>query len=503
MGGPPVSARDVDYADVQGLVRFGYKSMTEAAYALMRIKSAGAAKAWLQSAPIASAATKKPPPPTAIQIAFTAPGLEALGVAPAVLAGFSGEFLSGMTEASRARRLGDVGSNAPSQWAWGGSSRQPHLVVMFFAEPGMLAGLVQTTTGSAWNEAFELVHWLPTANFDGVEPFGFADGMSQPEIDWAGERDTSVGQVDYSNVVALGEVLLGYRNEYGKFTERPLIDRGATGVALLPAQDAPDKSDLGLNGTYVVMRQLQQDVRSFWQFVNAQAGGHWATAETLAAAMVGRTRSGDPLVATQERAIAGIKQEPSQIRQNQFTFDQDPGGVACPFGAHIRRANPRNTDYPGKETGLPKLIASLGLGRKDFRHDLISSVRFHRILRRGREYGGGLSPSDALQPAPADDPERGLHFIALNANICRQFEFLQNAWMMSTKFDAMTGESDPLLGNREAIAGCPATADFTMPQHGGVRRRVSGLPKFITVRGGAYFFLPSLRALRYFADAPQ
>ncbi len=97
--------------------------------------------------------------------------------------------------------------------------------------------------------------------------------------------------------------------------------------------------------------------------------------------------------------------------------------------------------------------------------------------------------------------QRGLHFICLNANISRQFEFVQNAWMASTKFSGLTGESDPLLGNRQPIPGCPVTHHFTLQRDGGLRRRVTGLPQFVTVRGGAYFFLPSLRALRYFAGA--
>ena len=94
----------------------------------------------------------------------------------------------------------------------------------------------------------------------------------------------------------------------------------------------------------------------------------------------------------------------------------------------------------------------------------MSPVRFHRILRRGREYGPELLPENALTPAPPDDPERGLHFICLNANISRQFEFLQNAWTTNTKFSGLTGESDPLLGNREPAPGCPITSNFTMPQ---------------------------------------
>ena len=68
------------------------------------------------------------------------------------------------------------------------------------------------------------VTWLYTADLDGIEPFGFADGISQPKVDWEQQRNMLKGQIDYGNVVALGEFLLGYRNEYGKYTDRPLID---------------------------------------------------------------------------------------------------------------------------------------------------------------------------------------------------------------------------------------------------------------------------------------
>ncbi len=488
---------------MQGLVRFGYKRMSEASYALVRVKSVAAARSWLRSAPISSAATIDPPPSTAMHVAFTATGLEALGVSASVLAGFSSEFLTGMTEASRSRRLGDVGSNAPPHWEWGSSGSVPHLLVMFFAEPGRLDAFVQRSTGDVWNDAFDTLRRLSTGDLGGLEPFGFADGISQPAIDWPQQRERSDGHIAYSNVVALGEFLLGYRNEYDKYTDRPLIDADAASAGLAAAEDAPEKKDVGRNGTYLVMRQLRQDVRSFWQFISRHAGADPAAADTLAAAMVGRTRAGDPLVPIQDHAIPGIGSQPDQIRRNQFTFDQDPAGVGCPFGAHVRRSNPRNTDYPGRQTGLRRLIAALGFGRNRFRDDLMSSVRFHRILRRGREYGPALSPSDALAPAPPNDPERGLHFICVNANISRQFEFLQNGWMMNTKFSGLTGESDPLLGNREALPGCPVTGDFIMQEDGGVRRRVSGLPQFVTVRGGAYFFLPSLRALRYFAGTQR
>ena len=305
--------------------------------------------------------------------------------------------------------------------------------------------------------------------------------------------------MEYTNIVALGEFLLGYRNEYGKITDRPLLDPDATNTELLPAVDAPDKKDLGRNGTYLVMRQLEQDVGEFWKFLYEHAGGNLAEAGQLGAKLVGRTQTGDPLLPVQDEPIPGT--EPRTVKQNQFTYEADPAGARCPFGAHIRRSNPRNSDFPERHVGaLRKLIIILGFGPKGFYDDLISSVRFHRILRRGREYGSELSPEQALQQPPPNEP-RGLHFICLNANISRQFEFLQNAWIANTKFSGLTGESDPLLGNPEPMSGSSVTGNFTIPSESTLRRRISGLRQFVTVKGGAYFFLPSLRALRYFAGA--
>src|SRR5262249_19593204 len=247
------------------------------------------------------------------------------------------------------------------------------------------------------------------------------------------------------------------------------------------------------------IRQLRQDVRAFWQFAYAQAGGDAAAADRLAAAFVGRTKEGDPLVPPANHPIAGIKI--GKGKQNQFTFDGDPHGVRCPIGSHPRRATPRNPAYPGRPTGLRRILADLGLLPRVFADDLVSSVRFHRILRRGREYGPGLSPEHALLPAPSNEEERGLHFVCLNANIGRQFEFLQNAWMTSSKFAGLTGENDPLIRTRAAIRGCPPADGFTWPTEDGIARRVTSLGQFVTVRGGGYFFLPGLAALRFLATS--
>jgi len=143
----------VDYADVQGLVRFGYGHMTSASYALVRVNNADAAKAWLRSAPITTAVAQKPAPNTAMNIAFTAPGLRALGVSESIIPCFSHEFRGGMGHESRARQLGDVGKNAPSNWTWGNYERERHALVMLFAEQGQLDSLIQTARDRNWSKS--------------------------------------------------------------------------------------------------------------------------------------------------------------------------------------------------------------------------------------------------------------------------------------------------------------------------------------------------------------
>jgi deferrochelatase/peroxidase EfeB len=495
----------VVFDDVQGLVRFGHGHLTEAAFLLLRIEDAAAARAWLAAAPVMSARDANPLPDTALQVAFTSGGLRRLGLAEDAIAGFSDEFLSGMAvEDNRSRRLGDIGDNSPSRWAWGGAGQEPDVLVMLYARAGGIAAWTEAAKGATWTTAFSAIATLPTKRLGDTgdafsrEPFGFADGISQPELDWRQERRTGVTELTYGNSVALGEFLLGYRNEYGNFTDRPLLDPVTDPHKLLPrAADDPTKCDLGRNGTYLVLRDLQQDVRSFWQYLERQANGTGATRRLLAEAMVGRTMAGDPLVAQAERHIEGVAPDE---RLNHFTFQADPYGTACPLGAHIRRANPRNADLPDGTAGLlSQLARTFGYGTRHARDDLISSTRFHRLLRRGRAYGTLVPDDEALQPGPSGE-DIGLRFVCLNANIVRQFEFVQTAWIAGTKFGGLTQESDPLLGNRQPAAGCPVTDSFSLPQPSGASLRLREVPQFVTVRGGAYFFLPSLSALRYLAN---
>ena len=110
----------------------------------------------------------------------------------------------------------------------------------------------------------------------------------------------------------------------------------------------------------------------------------------------------------------------------------------------------------------------------------------HRILRRGRSYSSG--------------GERGLHFICLNASIARQFEFIQQNWLNDSTFGGLVCEDDPLVGSRRSAGSGSLT--LPPPPENRLSRRVGGLERFVKVKGGGYFFLPSLCALRFLAQLP-
>lgn len=495
---------DFQFDDLQGLLRFGYGKLTDTCFLLLNVADADAAKQWLISAPVNSAAFSDPPPRTALQIAFSVAGLRALGVGDDIIDNFSDEFIAGMTgDESRSRRLGDIGDNEPKRWIWGGNDNQlPHILLLLYAEKNGIQEWRKKIEDKLFSTAFKLLRQLPTQDIGNREPFGFVDNISQPNIDWKREQTTDMHRRDrYSNRLAIGEVVLGYPNEYGQYTARPLIDPNKDPLAksLPNAEGQPALKDFARNGSFLVLRQLSQDVPGFWRFLDKEAGSVPEQREQLAAAMVGRQRDGTPLVPLVDEDISGI---PAGDRRNHFNFVSDPSGTRCPIGAHIRRSNPRTGDLPpGGKGFFCRLIKILGFGLERPNDDLVSSSRFHRLLRRGRTYGPWLAPEDAVkQDAP--EAERGLHFICLVANISRQFEFVQNAWIMNSKFAGLDQERDPLLAHREPLLSGVDTDQFHRPDQDGTRRKTCRLPQFITIRGGAYFFMPGLSTLRYIAALP-
>lgn len=488
MNGSAVQCRRVEFDDIQGLVRFGYRHLAQARFLLLRVNNREAACSWLANAPLTSAAELESPPDTVLHVALTSEGLRALGAAEEIVQGFSAEFVAGMAgDYNRSSRLGDVGGNDPKFWDWGIGATLPHVMLMLYARPDRIDAWQQQISGEV-AAGFEPLTCLGTEDLDLHEPFGFVDGISQPRLDWEGGRAVRDQELeDYTNLSCLGEFLLGYPNEYGLYTDRPLLDMAAA-KGLPRAEDAPHKADLGRNGTYLVMRQLHQDVHGFWQYLDQQAGGRAELRQRWAETMVGRTMDGQPLVQPQGEA-------------NNFDYKLDPQGLRCPLGAHVRRANPRTGDMPPGTPGLfGWLCRLLGFDAEARQQDLVASTRFHRLLRRGRNYGQTITVEQALA-GKSGDSDAGLHFICLNANIARQFEFVQGAWLVGTRFAGLHGEGGPLLGHREPAQDGTATDFFAIPQSDGPDRHLCGLPRFVTVKGGAYFFLPGIRALRYLVTA--
>ncbi|MDF0544398.1 hypothetical protein PX699_18765 [Sphingobium sp. H39-3-25] len=466
------AASEVD--DIQAIVDRGFGSLRGARYLLLRITDPAAARAWLRQWPVTSlGAAKARRLPRVDQIAFTAAGLRAIGFDPDTVPGFAPEFLEGMAgDERRSHRLGDEGSNAPEHWAWGTGAAEPHLLLILMAAEDEIAAMEAELLAALPSAGCTLLTVNRTNGHVGHEPFGFVDGVSQPMLDWDGTLEPG-GARDriYRNRLAMGEVLLGYPNEYGFVA------------------DHPEAEDVGHNGSYLVYRQLEQDVRGFWRWLEDVAGTEGAT--PLAEQMVGRTMDGRPLARLPVTKIEGMEDE-----QNSFTFMTDPDGAACPIGAHIRRANPRSSDDPqGRRGFFRDLLSSLGL-KGTAMHDAVAAARFHRIIRRGRPYGPVITPAEAMSGDGAGAGEAsGLHFICLNASLARQFEFVQGAWIASHNFAGLSGEADPLLGNRLTANGGLAADGFGYADANGCPHMLGRVPQFVTVKGGAYFFLPSLKGL--------
>ena len=450
MAGTAVS---LELADIQGLVVRGYGTLDSAAYLLCSIEQPATARPWLQALAARLDDARERPETLALNVAFTAAGLERLGVPASTLGAFPPQFTGGMTEEHRSRLLGDVGESAPARWEWGAPGGDPiHLAVLVYAAG---ATALDAAVGSLEREleaaGLRLVGRLDTAPSQPREHFGFRDGVSQPRIE-------GLGDAPGANTVRAGEFLLGYPNEYG----------------LLP--DGP--GDLGRNGSFLVMRQLEQDVAGFWEFCERASAGpegrpDAAARVRLAAKLVGRWPSGAPLV------LAPDADDPAQGEANEFAYHaEDRRGLRCPIGAHVRRAHPRDSLDPD-----PGSAQSVAVGKR------------HRLLRRGRQYGAFLPVDDLLSPGVSPDwsaEPRGLHFICLVANLARQFEFVQHTWIANPRFAGLYDGADPLLAGDER--------SFTIPAEP-VRERYTGLPTFVTVRGGAYFFLPGIRAVRSLASA--
>src|SRR3954451_7015343 len=375
-----------------------------------------------------------------VSVAFTLPGLRALGVVEASLATFPEEFREGM--AARSQVLGDTGVNHPDRWIGGLAHPELHAIAILFARNAQER---QRVTGehAAYLARTPGVDVLSTLDLDAIPPFdyardhfGYRDRLSQPEIEGTGV-DPTPGS---GKPIKPGEFILGYPDEDG------------------PPVGLPQPETLSRNGTYIAYRRLQEHVGGFREFLR-QHGNTAAEQEWVAAKLMGRWRSGAPLALAPEKDDPALAADPQ--RNNNFNYAKmDPFGYATPLGAHIRRMNPRDTAV---------------------------NMQRRRMIRRGATYGAALP-----EGAPEDGIDRGIAAFVLCASLVRQFEFAQNVWINDPNFHELGNERDPIIGNQDG------TFDMTIPRRP-LRKKITGLPAFTTVKGGAYFFLPGLRALRHLA----
>lgn len=465
-------AETLEFGDMQGLLIRGYGDLPSACYVLLAVERPEAARRWLQALAEHITHGDMRPQELALNLAITAPGLEKLGLPPDALGMFSYEFRSGMTSEHRSRLLGDTGAVAPATWQWGGpnTARVDLMLLLFARNDAKLDMLYRSYAASFAQHGVAEIRTLATSDIGDIEHFGFRDGLSQPYVQGLSKTGPA------EQTISAGEFILGYVNEYGRYTDRPLLAPAADPRGMLPKDPAGSGSaDLGRNGSYLVMRQLEQDVRAFWQWADeATRDEHGAPDPAarvhLAAKLIGRWPSGTPTT------LAPDQDDPTRADTNDFLyFTDDAHGLRCPIGAHVRRANPRDSLDP-----------------KPGSQDSIAVNKRHRLLRRGREYGPRLTAEDALAGRDMPGAERGLHFICLNGNIARQFEFVQHTWLNNPKFGELYDDPDPLLAGQN-------NGTFTI-QATPVRARYRPIPRFVHVRGGAYFFMPGIRTLRYLAS---
>lgn len=443
---------ELELSDIQGNIVRAYRYPV-ARHLMCKIVNAPAARLTLQKLlpGITNAEWWITRPQATLNACFTYLGLQRIGVPSETLGGFPFEFRQGMR--ARAQLLRDVGPSAPEHWDEVWRTDEVDILLSINGQtPDAMEHLHQQVLTilkacqglevlTEQNTGVLMVNGLPTTQ----EHFGFTDGIGNPEMIGGEASVPGRGKLNAAGQwesLAAGEFLLGHVDESGE----------------IPA--APDPHSFSRNGTYVVYRKLHQNVATFRKFLKEDGAKFPGGLEKLAAKMAGRWRDGTPLALSPDSPDQSIVNDPQL--NNNFRYHLDPDGLNVPRGAHIRRVNPRD-----------------GLGFDG------SIVNRRRIMRRGLPYGA-WTPEDQ----PADDAgDHGIIFMAINASLERQFEFVQQQWANYGNDFGLGNDPDPLIGNR--AAGTRLLIPGNERPH-----FVKSLPQFVETRGGAYFFKPSLTCLQ-------
>ena len=375
-------------------------------------------------------------------IALTNTGLQAVGVPQTSLDSFPIAFREGM--AARASSFEGCEDSLPTHW------EEPYGTGHIHAALTLLS-----VSESKWQEKLALarqqlqdlpaVRVLKREDFaqvpGGRTPFGYKDGISFPNI-----RGNEVSPILSPEApIAAGEFVLGYPGDSGRTVSMP----------------HPDV--LGRNGTFVGLRKLHSRVAAFRRFLRDNAAAP-LTPELLAAKMVGRWPSGAPLMLAPDEDRPELGSDLHQM--NNFLYGEDPKGLRCPLGSHVRRMNPRDTPL-----------------------SVLDNVNLHRIIRHGNAYGPPL-PEGVFED---DGQSRGIFFIFLSASAPETYEFLKKHWVEDGNFLGLETQRDPIAGSHDG------TGTFTIPMRP-VRRRIPMMESFTQTLGGEYGFMPSLSALRWLSE---
>jgi Dyp-type peroxidase family len=451
----------IDVSDIQGFALKGY-NFPHARFLLLELLHCQDAQSFLLKLlpDITTGERWDEKPLTTLNIAFTQKGLIKLELPLATLLSFPLEFQQGM----KARReiLYDTGKNDPENWDAVWRDERVHVWLAVYAQglPALedaCARILQTmdhTHGAKLLQAQDACSIYLNNQPTSYEHFGYRDGFGNPDFKGA-ERECVPGQGKLAKdgtweALATGEFLLGYADEAGE----------------LPV--APIPHLLARNGTFMVYRKMHQNVAAFRNYLEEKGKLYSGGKEKLASKFVGRWRDGTPVELSPEREDKSIVADDN--RNTNFTYGNDLGGLRCPIGAHIRRANPRD---------------AFG-----FNGQLINR---RRIMRRGLPYGQYVPDGQPVN----DQDERGILFMALNASLFRQFEFVQQQWIEYGNDAHQGNDKDLLTGNHDGKSRfvVQGTADAKNPAF-----ICAQLPNFVELRGGDYFFMPSLTALQMIAS---
>lgn len=437
---------ELNLANIQGFILNGYH-MDAVHYFVLEVQNPPAAKKFLQKIStgdladgpqISNAIIWSQKPDYCLNVGITMDGLRALGLPEESLDSFAKEFQEGA--AKRASIIGDTDEHSPENWRGGLGKGEDHVILLLHTKRDQILeeATAELRAHFAVDNAFRELHCFTGHTLPGPKGkvhFGYVDDIGQPR--YKGDPIPDAPDGGQEEIDAWHFIL-----EHASGCPYPV----------------PQPDVLGIDGSYMVFRIMEQDCAAFEKLLNDNQSQ--IEKELLAAKMLGRWRNGDPLILSPEY-LADLSEE----NRNDYLYNSlDRKGEICPIGSHSRRTNPRDQ----KVRGL---------------------TPYHRMMRRGMPYGSEFDPAN-----PDDGIERGLIGVFIGSSIENQFEFILSEWVNRSDFTGglAKDEVDPIIGHQ-------VSGNFRIRMRDGSTVTVENMPQLVYTRGTSYCFLPSIASLQYIA----